>query len=196
MPDKPSSRSELGHPGAETLRHTEGALVRGRRRGRVRVRAEQRQVAADDVEQRGEDRVAAADLEGLVDQREAGAGRSGVDVGRGLHPADHRPEDRRRPQALVLIEAVGHPADALIGPALGARRRSQQYGRRAPARAAGRSFRPRAASAPPAPRRRPVRAARDEGTRRGSRRTRASTGWSRSVATAIARSARSAARSG
>ena len=55
-----------------------------------------------------------------------GPARSGVDVRRALDEPDERPEDRRRPQILVLVEAVGDLAKALGRPAERARRRAEQ----------------------------------------------------------------------
>ena len=86
----------------------------------------------DDVEQRRDHRVGAADLGGLVDQREAGAGHPGVDVGRGLHEQQHRPEDGRRPEAVVQVDPVGELADAVRRVAERARRGATQARRQRP----------------------------------------------------------------
>ena len=92
--------------------------------------------------------------DGLVDQREPGLRRPGVHVRPALDEPDERPEDRRRPQVLVLVDPVG---DLARGPPSAGRARSSRRRAgtcRAPARSAGRSPRRRA--------RRARRASRDE----------------------------------
>ena len=114
-----------------------GAFVRRRRRRGIGFRTQEREVAADDVEQR-RDRVGRpAELDRLVDLSEPGLPEGGLERCRGLDEPEERPEDRRRPQILVLVEAVrdldGRPPRAARAPLVAAPRRhvpsARQIGR-------------------------------------------------------------------